>query len=90
MTENESKWDFLYKIGGMTAIGAVLVGVVEIVLTYLPGGNVSHATVTGLAQSFSGEPVHGVAESGAVEYVSQCIGDHDLLRSVCCPSQNSL
>jgi hypothetical protein len=48
MTRSEnaqSQWDSIYKIGGMAAIGAVLVGLLEIVITFLPGGNVPRETV---------------------------------------------
>jgi hypothetical protein len=35
----------IYKIGGAAAIGAVLVGVAEIIITFLPGGNTTQETV---------------------------------------------
>ncbi len=35
----------LYKLGGAAAIGAVVVGVAEILITFLPGGNTPHETV---------------------------------------------
>jgi hypothetical protein len=35
----------IYKIGGIAALGAVLVGVLEILITFLPGGNVPLETV---------------------------------------------
>ena len=46
MTHSENaQWSRIYQIGGMAAIGAVLVGVLEIVITFLPGGNVPRETV---------------------------------------------
>jgi len=42
---SQSQWSRIYQIGGVAALGAVLVGVLEIVITFLPGGNVSHETV---------------------------------------------
>lgn len=42
---NQDLWSRIYQIGGAAAIGAVLVGVLEIVITFLPGGNVLHETV---------------------------------------------
>ena len=42
--ENKPQWQFVYKLGGMAAIGAVLVGVLEIIITFLPGGNTVQET----------------------------------------------
>ena len=41
----ESNWKSLYRIGGAAALGTVLVGVVEIGITFLPGGNGTYETV---------------------------------------------
>jgi hypothetical protein len=41
----QAQWSRIYQVGGMAAIGAVLVGLLEIVITFLPGGNVPHETV---------------------------------------------
>lgn len=41
----ESNWKSLYRIGGAAALGTVLVGVVEIGITFLPGGNGTYKTV---------------------------------------------
>ena len=38
-------WRTLYKVGGMAALGTVLVGLVEIGITFLPGGNTPYKTV---------------------------------------------
>ena len=38
-------WKTLYRIGGMAALGTVLVGLVEIGITFLPGGNTPYKTV---------------------------------------------
>ena len=38
-------WRTLYRIGGMAALGTVLVGLVEIGITFLPGGNTPYKTV---------------------------------------------
>ena len=38
-------WRSLYRVGGMAALGTVLVGLVEIGITFLPGGNTSYKTV---------------------------------------------
>ena len=39
------KWTGIYKIGGVAALSAVLVALLEIVITFLPGGNVIQETV---------------------------------------------
>jgi hypothetical protein len=40
-----SAWKTLYRIGGMAALATVLVGLVEIGITFLPGGNTAYKTV---------------------------------------------
>lgn len=41
----DRNWRSLYKIGGIAALGTVLVGVIEIGITFLPGGNGTYKTV---------------------------------------------
>jgi len=41
----QHQWGLIYKVGGMAAIGAVLVGLAEIIITFLPGGNTTQKTV---------------------------------------------
>ncbi|CAG0993578.1 hypothetical protein ANAEL_02446 [Anaerolineales bacterium] len=43
---DQTQWQFIYKLGGMASIGAVLVGILEIVITFLPGGNTVQETVS--------------------------------------------
>jgi len=48
MTRSENEhphWNSIYKLGGGAAVSAVLVGLVEIVITFLPGGNTLQETV---------------------------------------------
>lgn len=40
-----SAWKGIYKLGGLAAAGAVLFGLLEIAITFLPGGNTSQETV---------------------------------------------
>ena len=40
-----TQWNNIYKIGGVAALSAVLVGILEIMITFLPGGNASQETV---------------------------------------------
>ena len=42
----DSNWKSLYKVGGAAALIAVLVGLIEIIITFLPGGGMSSGTVT--------------------------------------------
>ena len=40
-----SEWNGICTIGGVAALSAVLVGLLEIVITFLPGGNITLGTV---------------------------------------------
>jgi hypothetical protein len=42
----EANWESVYKLGGAAALGAVLVGLAEIVITFLPGGGMSEVAET--------------------------------------------
>ncbi len=41
----ERRWQKIFWLGGAAAISAVLVGIIEIAITFLPGGNAPHETV---------------------------------------------
>lgn len=41
----DTKWNQIYVIGGVAALGTVLIGILEILITFLPGWNVSQVTV---------------------------------------------
>ncbi len=43
--KGNSKWNSIYKIGGLAALSAVLVALLEILIMFLPGGNAPHETV---------------------------------------------
>jgi hypothetical protein len=43
--KQDSNWPGIYKLGGIAALSAVLVGLLEIVITFLPGGNTAQETV---------------------------------------------
>jgi hypothetical protein len=43
--ETDLIWNSIYRVGGMAALGTLLVGVVEIGITFLPGGNTPCVTV---------------------------------------------
>ncbi len=46
MIATDSNWKSLYKVGGAAALVAVLVGLSEIIITFLPGGGMSSGIVT--------------------------------------------
>jgi hypothetical protein len=45
MSLRNANWNTIYKLGGAAALCAVLVGVIEIAITFLPGGNTSQETI---------------------------------------------
>lgn len=42
---SDSQWYSIYKLGGMAALSAVLVGLIEMAIMFLPGGNASQETI---------------------------------------------
>jgi hypothetical protein len=63
-SENDpSQWRRIYRLGAMAAIGAVLVGVLEILITFLPGGNVL-SKLSGMVSVLSGKLVLGASQPG--------------------------
>ena len=61
---NNSHWNLIYKLGGAAAIGVVLVGVAEIAITFLPGGNTSQETVLEWVLLFQNNPFMGLRNLG--------------------------
>jgi hypothetical protein len=61
---DDSKWNGFYKLGGWAALGAVLVGVLEIIIQFLPGGNSPHKTVLGWFALFQGNWFMGLRNLG--------------------------
>lgn len=45
MNAESTHWNTILKIGGVAALSAVLVGLLEITITFLPGGNTTQETV---------------------------------------------
>ena len=60
----QAHWDRIYKIGGIAALGAVLVGLAEITITFLPGGNAPHETVLDWFALFQEHPFMGLRDLG--------------------------
>lgn len=60
----DSSWRNLYKLGGIAALGTVLVGLVEIGITFMPGGNTSKITVIDWFTHFQNNPFMGLRDLG--------------------------
>jgi hypothetical protein len=64
-SENQNtKWKGIYILGGIAALGAVLTGVVEIGITFLPGGNAPQETVLDWFSLFQENPFMGLRNLG--------------------------
>ena len=64
-SENRNtKWKGIYKLGGIAALGAVLVGIIEILITFLPGGNAPQETVLDWFTLFQENPFMGLRNLG--------------------------
>ena len=59
-----ANWNLLYKLGSIAAIGAVLVGIVEIAITFFPGGNASQESVYEWFLFFQQNPFLGLRNLG--------------------------
>jgi len=70
----DSKWKNVYKIGGVAALGAVLTGIVEIGITFLPGGNVPHETVLDYFLLFQNNPFMGLRDLGLLNIFLNALG----------------
>ncbi|MFN2237163.1 MAG: hypothetical protein ACK2U1_23280 [Anaerolineales bacterium] len=63
-TKTNSNWNTIYQLGAAAAIGAVLVGIIEILITFLPGGNSAQETVLDWFQLFQDYPFMGLRNLG--------------------------
>jgi len=67
MTRSENiqyQWSHIYKVGGVAAITAVLVGLAEIIITFLPGGNTTQETVIDWFMLFQTNGFMGLRDLG--------------------------
>jgi hypothetical protein len=71
---HQSQWNTIYKIGALAAIGAVLVGVTEIAITFLPGGNAPHETVLDWFTLFQENPFMGLRNLGLLNIFLDALG----------------
>ena len=63
-TKTNSNWNTIYQLGAAAAICAVLMGVAEILITFLPGGNSAQETVLDWFQLFQDYPFMGLRNLG--------------------------
>jgi len=59
-----ANWNLIYKLGGIAAIGAVLVGIIEIAITFSPGGNAPQESVHEWFLLFQQNPFMGLRNLG--------------------------
>jgi hypothetical protein len=64
-----SELNGIYTIGGRAALGAVVVGLLEIIITFLPGGNVSHDTVLDWFRLFQENWFMGLRDLGLLNII---------------------
>jgi hypothetical protein len=67
--DKPSQKNSIYKFGGAAALSAVLVGLLEIIITFLPGGNVSHDTVLDWFRLFQENWFMGLRDLGLLNIV---------------------
>jgi hypothetical protein len=65
----DSNWKCIYKIGALSALSAVLVGLIEILITFLPGGNTSQETVLDWFMLFQDNWFMGLRNLGLLNIV---------------------
>jgi hypothetical protein len=67
-------WNSIYKLGGVAALSAVLVGLLEIVITFLPGGNASQETVLDWFRLFQENWFMGLRNLGLLNILLNILG----------------
>ena len=72
--KEERHWQSLYKIGGTAAVLAVLTGLIEIAITFLPGGNVTPATVSDWFALFQTNWFLGLRNLGLLNMLINALG----------------
>lgn len=77
-----SPWRNLYKVGGIAALGTVLVGLVEIGITFLPGGNSAKGTIFDWFTHFQNNPFMGLRDLGLLNLFFYALDIPIFLRSI--------
>jgi hypothetical protein len=70
----ETNWNGIYKIGAAAALGAVLVGITEILITFLPGGNTTQETVKDWFVLFQQNWFLGLRNLGLLNIILNTLG----------------
>ncbi len=72
---NESNyWNNIYKLGGVAALAAVLIGLLEIAITFLPGGNTTQETVVEWFMLFQKNWFMGLRNLGLLNILINSMG----------------
>ncbi|MEW5868562.1 MAG: hypothetical protein AB1894_04750 [Chloroflexota bacterium] len=71
---DSGQWRAIYRTGGAAALGAVLVGVLEIAITFLPGGNAPHETVLDWFRLFQENWFLGLRNLGLLNIFLNALG----------------
>jgi len=69
-----SNWAGIYKLGGVAALGAVLTGVIEIGITFLPRGNTTQETILDWFILFQEYPFLGLRNMGLLNIFLNTLG----------------
>jgi hypothetical protein len=70
----ENRWRGVYMLGAAAALGAVLVGVIEILITFLPGGNTTQETVLDWFMLYQANPFMGLRNLGLLNILINTLG----------------
>ena len=70
----EDNWGSSYKIGGTSALIAVIVGLTEIFISFLPGGSISPATITDWFELFQNNWFLGLRDLGLLNIILNLLG----------------
>jgi hypothetical protein len=74
MDKSDSGWNSIYKVGGATALLIVLTALVEIIITFLPGGYASPDTVSDWFMLFQHNWFLGLRNLGFLNIVMTALG----------------
>jgi hypothetical protein len=72
--KQDSSWSGIYALGGVAALGAVLTGIIEIGITFLPGGNTIQETVIDWFILFQEYPFMGLRNLGLLNIFLNALG----------------
>jgi hypothetical protein len=62
--DKDTHWNTILRLGGIAALLAVLFGILEIAITFLPGGNTSQETIVEWFSLFQANPFMGLRNLG--------------------------